>query len=284
VAPTVELVTVTAEAVTDTPEPAASEPAATTAPAATATLPGEPEPEQPTPTLETVITEPAPLETATLEPVTAPPGMIAPGQQTGNSVESGEVQMYTFQGTEFEPVIVFVEGDDGLDIALSAYEGDAAGGLDPSQLTPLAQADFSAVGRPEVMVVTPEADGPHTIVVQGSAGTAGNYTLYMYDGTTAAANTRLINDSLAAGETKSYKALSNGGRPVIAFVDQTGQSDLVLQILDDNEELVTEANFGGPNSAETAFVLPLESTAYTVQVSTVNGETAVYNLVIVTLN
>jgi hypothetical protein len=45
-----------------------------------------------------------------------------------------------------------------------------------------------------------------------------------------------------------------------------------------------DANFGGSNSAEAAFVLPLETTDYTVELSTLNGEAAVYNLVIVTLN
>ena len=283
VEPTVDGAIATAE--TQPPTTASESPAPTATEAAvasTATLAAETE--RPTPTLETMPTLPPVTITVTLEPVQAAPGTIAPGQQTNGSLESGEIQTYNFQGTEFEPVMVFVEGADALDIAVSAYQGAVAAGADLSQATPLAQADFSPAGRPEVLVITPNEDGEHTIVVSGSGGTAGNYTLYMYNGTTAAANTRLVNDSLAAGETKNYKALSNGGRPVIVYVDQTGQSDLALQILDDNEELITEANFGGPNSAETAFVLPLEETAYTILVSTVSGETAVYNLVIVTLN
>ncbi|MFZ0547863.1 MAG: hypothetical protein WAM60_20630, partial [Candidatus Promineifilaceae bacterium] len=94
----------------------------------------------------------------------------------------------------------------------------------------------------------------------------------------------ITNDSLAAGETKSYPVQSNGGRPVLAYVAQTGQSDLVLQILDENGEVMMDANFGGPNSAEVAFVLPVKTSDYTIEVSTANGETAVYNLVIITLN
>lgn len=282
---TVEIIAETAELPTITIETETPEAALTSAPvAATATLPGEEQTEQPTPTTESLTIETTPAITATLEPVVAPPGMIAPGQQASGSVASSEIQVYSFIGTKFEPVMVFVEGDDALNIAVAAYEGTVSTGTDLSQLTPVAQADFSAAGRPEVMIITPNEDGEHTVVISGSSSTAGNYTLYMYNGTTPAANTRLVSDSLAAGETKNYKALSNGGRPVIVYVDQTGQSDLILQILDDNDELITEANFGGPNSAETAFVLPLEETAYTILISTVGGETAVYNLVIVTLN
>jgi hypothetical protein len=292
IVPTIEAQTGTAEptgAAADTPaapgETAVSDPTATTAVLApTATLPGETQVEGPTPTSEAGPVETTATITATVEPVLAAPGTIAPGQQTSASLENGGRQLYRFQGTEFEPVMVFAEGDDGLDLTLNVYQGEISAGADLSQLSAIATADFSPLGRPEVMIITPNEDGPHTLVVEGGSGSGGGYTLYMYDGTTPAANTRLIPDSLAAGETKSYKALSNGGRPVIVYVDQTGQSDLILQILDDEGEVVTEANFGGENSAEAAFVLPLEETAYTVQVSTAGGETAVYNLVIVTLS
>jgi hypothetical protein len=295
VEPTVAAATATAEiqpptTIPDLPTTAPTATAADIAP--TSTIEGESEPEEPTVEAATATAEPPSTaeptleETAapTLEPVVAAPGTIAPGQQISNSLESGEVQVYQFQGTEFEPVMVFVEGDEELDIAINAYLGSVAADTPLSQLTPLSQANVSPVGRPEVLVVTPDEDGEHTIVVRGHGNTAGTYTLYMYDGTTPTSNTQLISDSFEAGESKSYPAQSNGGRPVIAYVDQTVQCDMVIQIVSSAGEVMMDANFGGSNSAEAAFVLPLETTDYTVELSTLNGEAAVYNLVIVTLN
>lgn len=290
--PAVELATATAESQPTTEETAAPpQPTDTTAVVATtATLPGDAEPtsERPTPTAEAAVPEPTvtitgTTEPGTTEPVIADPGTIAPGQQTTADLESDGVRLYSFEGVKFEPVIAFAEGDEELDIALSAYEGTVVPGTDLSQLQPISEGDFSGPGQPEILVITPEQDGPITIAVQGG-GTAGNFTMYMYDGTTPAANTRLVNDSVEPGQTRNYEALSNGGRPVIIFIDPTGQGDVVLQVLYEDGELITEANFGGEGSAETAYVLPLGDTAYTILVSTVSDETAEYNLVIVTLD
>lgn len=296
VEPTVETATATAavQATATVAEPPTTAPTATLAEIApTSTIETEAEPQEPTVDAATATAEPTTAAadptsegtaTPTIEPAVAPPGTIAPGQQIGSALESGEVQVYRFQGTEFEPVMVFVEGAEELDIAINAYSGPVAPDTPLSQLTPLAQANVSPVGRPEVLVVTPDEDGEHTIVIRGHDDTAGAYTLYMYNGTTPTANTVIISDTLEAGETKSYPAQSNGGRPVIAYADQTVQADLVVQIMNVDEEVMMDANFGGSNSAEAAFVLPLETTDYTVHVSTLNGEAATYNLVIVTLN
>jgi hypothetical protein len=266
----------------------------TTGAAATATAgvealpttgPSEPGTETPTEAATVEAEQTAePGATTGSEPVLAPPGSIAPGQQTGGMITAGEFQVYRFQGTEFQPALVFVEGDDGLDIAVGAYPGVVAAGTDLNQLIPQVEANFSGAGRPEIMVVTPEEDGEFSIVVRGDSGTAGVYTLYMYDGTTPAANTQLFNDSLAAGETKSYSAESNGGRPVIVYVDQSGQSDLSILIINESGAVVGEANFGSAGSAETVFVLPLETAGFTIQISETTGAVASYDLVIVTLN
>jgi hypothetical protein len=285
--PTAEPTTTTAET-EPTLEPTVLVPTAAV-PAATATLPGESEPETeaPTPTLETAEPEPTTAvtvtETATLEPVAAAPGQIAPGQQTNGTLADGGVQLYNFEGVKFEQVVAFVEGDSGLDLALSAYQGDVGPGTDLGQFQPISQGDFSGPGLPEILVVTPEVDGTFTLAVQGN-DTVGDFTLYMYDGTIPTANTRLVPDSLAAGETRNYKAISNGGRPVIIFVDPSDQSDVVLEVQFESGEQITEADFGGNGSVETAFVLPRTDTAYTILVSTADGGAATYNLVIVTLD
>jgi hypothetical protein len=275
-----------AAAVTD--EPVDVEPTATDAdPAPTATLPQEAE--EPTPTAEpteepTSIFEPTVTISETVEPVTALPGLIAPGQETTGSLESGGAQFFTFQGTKFEPVLAFVESDDNLNVAVSAYLGNIDSEADLSQLEPLNESDSSPTGWPEAMVITPNEEGAYTVVIQPGGTTAGDFTLYMFNGTTPAPNARFINDSLAAGETKEYEATSNGGRPLVVFADQIGQSDLVIKILFASGNVAGEANFGGSNSAETLYVLPEGTTTYTVTVSTLNGEAAVYDLVIVTLD
>ncbi len=283
--PTEEIATtVESERPTDPPPTVLNPPATLPPVAATATLASEsePEPERPTPTSETAEPEPTVTLSPASEPTIAAPGTIAPGQQTTAALESNGRQLFTFEAVRFEPVIVFVEGDDELDIVLSAYQGAVAVGTDLGQLQPISEGDFNGAGRPEILVISPDTDGPLTIAVQGNQ-TAGNFTMYMYDGTTPAANTRLVNDSLEAGQTNIYKALSNDGRPVILFVDPTDQSDVVLQVQFEGGELITEANFGGDGSAETAYVLPTSETAYSILVSEANGQTAVYNLVIVTL-
>jgi hypothetical protein len=269
-----------------TEEPAVVEPTATEAtsdPVATATLPGEPDEATAAPE-PTSIFEPTVTAAETVEPVTALPGVIAPGQETSGTLESGGAEFFTFQGTKFEPVLVFVESDANLDVGVSSYLGDIESGTDLSQLPPLNQADFSPAGWPEAMVITPNVDGPYTVLIQPGEGTEGAFTLYMFNGTTPAPNAQLIHDSLAAGETKEYETTSNDGRPVVIFADQIGQSDLVIKILFQSGSVAGEANFGGSNSAETLYVLPEGTTPYKVSVSTLNGEAAVYDLVIVTLD
>ncbi|HMT20481.1 MAG TPA: hypothetical protein PKE20_04420, partial [Promineifilum sp.] len=76
---------------------------------------------------------------------------------------------------------------------------------------------------------------------------------------------------------------SHGARPVIAVADPTDQSDLALDILDANGTLLTSANFSGPGGVETAYVLPLGATSYTVKVREVNGGPAMFQILVITL-
>jgi hypothetical protein len=91
-------------------------------------------------------------------------------------------------------------------------------------------------------------------------------------------------DTLAAAESQSYTAQSHGGRPVLVFVDQDGQSDLMVEILNESGQLVAEADFGGSGSAEAVYALPLQTTTYTIRVSEVTGAAAGYSILVVTLN
>ncbi|MCI0394587.1 MAG: hypothetical protein L0322_06575 [Chloroflexi bacterium] len=241
----------------------ASPTAAPTTPAPTRTLP------------------PTPTQFATPIPTVGP---IAPGQEDSAALEVGGFKSYVFGGVRFRPALIFVEGDSALDVAISVYEGALPANTDLSTQTPLAEADTNITGGPEIMVFTPETDGDYTLVVSGRASTAGAYTLYFYNGTTAAPNAQVSADSLAAGEVKSYTVQSNGGRPVIVFVDQTDQSDLAIQVTDASGAVVNTADFGGQSSAEALFMLPLQTTVYTVRISETTGAVASYDLVMVTLD
>ncbi|MCB8988562.1 MAG: hypothetical protein H6661_12530 [Ardenticatenaceae bacterium] len=43
---------------------------------------------------------------------------------------------------------------------------------------------------------------------------------------------------------------------------------------------MNEANYSGPGSPEAAFVLPLRTTDYTIEISTANGGAAAYTLIV----
>ncbi|MFZ0548501.1 MAG: hypothetical protein WAM60_23840, partial [Candidatus Promineifilaceae bacterium] len=173
----------TAEPTETVPEPTTAPTATTEEAAPTSTTESEAATEVPTLEAATATAEPTETETAepTTEPVTAAPGTIAPGQQITGTLESGASQTFSFQAVALEPIMVFVEGDNALDMVLDAYTGaDTAA-------APLIQANNSPVGRPEVMVITPAEDGEQTLVVTANDDTAGTFTLYMYDDMTEAA-------------------------------------------------------------------------------------------------
>lgn len=253
----------------------------------------EPTAEAPTPTPEasaTAVESPTPAasptaaDTPTPQPSPTPAVLVlAPGQSNAAPLTEGGYNVYGYDGVEFQPAMVFVEPADTLDVALAAYLGDVVPGSDLSTLAPLNEADFSTAGGPEIVVITPEEDGRYSLVVRSDGG-AGGYTAYLYDGISDAPGTAVRQaDTLAAGQTKTYAVQSNGARPVLVFVDPTDRSNVVVRVTDSNGNLAADANFSGLGSAEALFVLPLQTTTYTVQVSEATGAASSYNVVVVTL-
>jgi hypothetical protein len=268
-------------------EPTLTEPAL-------ATLPPSPTAEPPTeaPTLLPSPTdEPAPevlptAETLPTEPPTAEPtavSLFAPGQQDGGSLAAGEAEAYLVDGRRFQPLILFVEPTNELNVALAAYVGDQTAQTMPEGVTPPAAVDNALAGRPEVLVLSPEADGLYTFVVRAAAG-EGSFAAHLYDLITPAPGIAVQQpDTLLAGEEKMYNITSRGPRPVIAVADPADQSDIALDILDANGTLLTTANYSGPGGVETAYVLPLGETAYTVNVREANGGPATYQILVITV-
>jgi len=281
-------VAATAELVLPTPVTGATAPPtqAPTAPAAEST---EPATVEPTMTVAGPDASPTPRPTVTAEPTQTPspaaPGgeALAPGQATGSTLAAGGSAAYRTQGQRFQPLILFVEPANQLDLALSVYTGDLSGQTTPEGVTPLAAADNALAGRPEILVLSPEADGTYTLVVRAASG-EGNYTAHLYDLTTTGPDIAVQQpDTLDAGTEKVYAVNSRGARPVIAVADPSDLSDIALDVLGPDGALLTTANYGGPGGAETAYVLPLGATSYTVKVREVNGATAAFQIAIITL-
>ncbi len=278
----------------DDEQPTTAEPsiAPTSTDAALATLPTSPTAEAPTeaPTLTPLPTDEPPasptIEAPPAEPPTSEPtaaSLFAPGQQAGASLTAGNSLAYLIDGRRFQPIILFVEPTNELDVALAAYVGDQTGQTTPEGITPPAAADNALAGRPEILVLSPETDGLHTLVVRAVAGD-GSFAAHLFDLTTPAPGVAVQQpDVLAAGAEMAYEVTSRGARPLIAVADPTDQADIALDILSADGTLLTTANFSGPGGVETAYVLPLGTTDYQVRVREANGGPAAFRILVVTL-
>lgn len=229
---------------------------------------------------------PTPAATATVEQSPTPPttpGLFGPGQVDMRALTTGGAHAYVVQGTRFQPIILFVEPENQLNVALSVYSGDVSGQATPEGVTPLNSADNALAGRPEILVLSPDADGLFTFVVRAIGG-EGSYTAHLYDLTTPAPGMAVQQtDTLAAGEEKLYTVTSRGARPIIAVADPIDQSNIALDFLGADGAVLTTANFGGPGGAETAYVLPLGAASYSVKIREVNGGPSTFQIAIVTL-
>lgn len=238
------------------------------------------------PTVVPETAEPPSTELPTVELPTSEPtavSLFGPGQQTTAALSEGGTSAYLYQGARFQPAVLFVEPENELNIALAAYTGDVTGQTTPEGLTPLASADNALTGRPEILVLSPEADGLFTFVLRAVSG-QGNYTAHLFDLTTPAPGMAVQQpDNLEAGQEKTYTVTSRGTRPVIAIADPMDQSDIALDVLGADGALLTTANFSGPGGVETAYVLPLGVTDYTVRVREANGGPSSFNIAIVTM-
>ena len=266
---------------------ATAEVPATAAPSVTTEPPtDEPATDEP-PTDEPATAAPSPtaaqLPTDAASPTAAPSGeLFAPGQVDGATLAAGGAMSYLVQGRRFMPVILFVEPQNPLDVALAAYSGDLSGQTTPAGVA-LASADNALAGRPEILVLSPESDGLFTFVVRAASG-EGNFTAHLFDLTTPAPGVVIQQaDTLAAGTEKVYSVTSRGARPLIVVVDPTDQSDLALDVIGADNALLTTANYGGPGGAETAYVLPLGTASYSIKIREVNGGAAAFQILVITM-
>ena len=216
---------------------------------------------------------PLPTATATAVP---PEEAITPGQVDTATLGEGEFRTHPFAGRQFEPMLFFVEAASGLDVSLAVYGPDEAGVIAVETADPLTQANFSAAGRPEILVFSPDATTDYLLLVQAEAG-AGDYTLHTFDTQEGQRAT------LAAGGSNGYTAVSNEARPVLIFANPVGNANLTITVTGQDGSLIAEGNFGGPGSAESLFLLPLRTTTYTIAITEAAGAAAEYDILIITL-
>jgi len=241
----------------------------------------------PTPALSpTAAATAAATAEATVTVAASPPAtgsIFGPGQVDGSTLAAGAAHSYLVQGRPFEPIILFVEPQNELDVALAAYSGDLSGQTTPEGVTALAAADNALAGRPEILVLSPESAGLYTFVVR-AVSREGSFVAHLFDLTTPAPGVAIQQaEALDAGTEKVFTVASNGARPVIAVADPSDLSDIALDIMGADGVLLTTANYSGPGGAETGYVLPLGATSLSVKVREVSGGASAFQIVVITL-
>jgi hypothetical protein len=200
----------------------------------------------------------------------------------------GEFNVYTFNAEALQPVLIFVETDGRLDIAVSVYAATVTAATDLAALTPLAQADANAGGGPEILTFVPNAAGAYSLVLRAKEATgdeSGQFILYLFDMETTTADVAVREtDTLAAGQVNTYTVQSNGNGPVLVWLNPAGQADLIVRVTDESGDVIVEGNFGGPGSVESVYVLPRQTTTYTIEVLEASSAAATYDVMIVTLD
>jgi hypothetical protein len=133
-------------------------------------------------------------------------------------------------------------------------------------------------------VYTADENGRADLIISNESAASGDYALYLFDAAQPVPGAvHQPNVALAAGETAQYVVESRGGRPVLIFVDPTDKSDISVTVTTSDRQVVAEANYSGPGSAEAAFVLPLQTTRYTVAIREINNAPAQINVLLVPL-
>ena len=110
-----------------------------------------------------------PTPTNIPDPTTAPLSeALAPGQRASGQLVSGDFKSYAYIGKQFQPVMIFVEAGEELNVVVAAYEGDILPNSNLEDLIPLTQAAFSPSGRPELHPESPERNQfPPTLPGEG---------------------------------------------------------------------------------------------------------------------
>ncbi|MEM7798811.1 MAG: hypothetical protein AAF633_06460, partial [Chloroflexota bacterium] len=149
------------------------------------------------------------------------------------------------------------------------------------------EVDFNGPGLPELLAFRPADtdDGQYTVLVSTTGEVEGAlpYRLYAFDSVTASPH--VVNGSvitLPPGGSQRFTASSNGGKPVAVFARPATRSNVKISIGSGGSSLI-EADFGGTNSFESAYVLPIRTTAYEIDITNVGENEGSFEVLIVAL-
>ena len=205
-----------------------------------------------------------------------------------------EFKVYIFEALEDQTIFAAVRVKPELDIGLQVFEGNITGEARAQGTSvqnylksnaPNRAADFNGKGLMEVIAYTPREDGEISIVVTSTADSSGTFRFYAFNQTTSSANI-VYNQTvqLDSGQTTQVGATSNGGKPVVTFINPLSSgADARIVIKNSGGTVLTDANYAGGGSYETAYMLPPRTTSYSIELSNVGGSTESFEILIVAL-
>lgn len=239
----------------------------------------------PTPTrLPGVLPTNTPTVSAPLESGLGFPGEIGPS----------EFRVHLIDGVADQTIYAIVRVKPEVDAGLLIFDGNVAELAKEEQQsvqdlliskTPNRVADFSGQGFMEVIAYTPRETGPISLVVTSADGNEGLYRLYVFDQGTSSANI-VFNQTvqLDSGQVTTVGATSNGAKPVVAFINPlAAELDGQIMIKNSAGNVLIEANFAGPGSYESTFVLPVTTTGFQVDLSNISGTTGLFEILVLAI-
>ncbi|MEM8858015.1 MAG: hypothetical protein AAGD96_06825 [Chloroflexota bacterium] len=221
----------------------------------------------------------APLET----------GLGFPGE-----IGPSEFRVHLVEAVADQTIYAVVRVKPEVDAGILIYEGNVADLAKEEQQsvqdlliskTPNREADFSGQGFMEVIAYTPKETGDLSLVVTSSAESEGPYRLYVFDKNTSSANIAFNQTvQLDSGQATTVGVTSNGGKPVVAFMNPlAAEVDAQIQIKNSDGAVLTEANYSGGGSYETTFVLPITTTSYQAELTNVGGATGLFEILVLAI-
>lgn len=277
----------------DLPPTNTAAPSATSVPTSTPTpLPSE------TPVVQFASTDtptatslPKLLPTSTSTPITP----LESGLPFAGELGPDEFRIHLVDTLEGRTVYSMLRLKPELDGRIAAYQGSlpeiaSDEGISVQDVLisefPEREADFNGEGLPELIAFRPQTDEAYTLLVTAEGTTEGTfpYRLYTFDLETASPH--VVNGStitLPAGGTQSFQVSSNGGKPVAVFARPATTGGNVKVAINGANGSIIEADFGGPNSFESAYVLPVRTTSYSIDITNVGGSDGSFEILIVAL-
>ncbi len=228
----------------------------------------------------------------TLTPTAMTPMEI--GQGFPGEIGSNEFRIHLVEGVAEQAIFAAVRTDPTVDVGLLIFDGninelakESEQSVQDLLITAKAdrEANFNEAGLMETLAFTPKEDGDVTIVVTSSAGDEGRYRLYAFDAASASPNV-VYNQTVELGSEQStaVSATSNGGKPVVAFINPLDSGlDGQVVLSQDNGIVLTTSNYVGAGLYESAFHQPRTTTGYAFSFTNLSGQAGLFQILVVAM-